>query len=232
MANPYFRQVPNLDYVSRLPNAKIGDYIQVKNLFKKGKLREDIFQNLAFFEKYKILGDNRPDNVAFEVYGDSTLDWVVLLSNNIVNIQSEWPLTQNSFDDCLFNKYMQQDDYTEEDVYNSVYNGIHHYETTEVKNSQGVVIVPAGLQVSSDYSVSYYDYFIDNQVDSGNIAVPVTNYEYEEKLNNDKRNIYLLKSTYLNIILDDMNDNMQYKKGSSQYVSETLKRADNIRLTS
>jgi len=62
--------------------------------------------------------------------------------------------------------------------------------------------------------------------------VPVTNYEYEEKLNNDKRNIYLLKSTYLNIILDDMNDNMQYKKGSSQYVSETLKRADNIRLTS
>jgi hypothetical protein len=232
MANPYFRQVPNLDYVSRLPNAKIGDYIQVKNLFKKGKLREDIFQNLAFFEKYKILGDNRPDNVAFEVYGDSTLDWVVLLSNNIVNIQSEWPLTQNSFDEYLFNKYMQQDDYTEEDVYNSVYNGIHHYETTEVKNSQGVVIVPAGLQVSSDYSVSYYDYFIDNQVDSGNIAVPVTNYEYEEKLNNDKRNIYLLKSTYLNIILNDMNDNMQYKKGSSQYVSETLKRADNIRLTS
>ena len=42
----YFRQVPNFDYVSRLPNANIGDYIPVKNIFKKGKLREDIFQDL------------------------------------------------------------------------------------------------------------------------------------------------------------------------------------------
>ena len=232
MANPYFRQIPNLEYVSRLPNAKIGDYLQVKNLFKKGKIREDIFQNLAFFEKYEINGNDRPDNVAFKVYGDSTLDWLVLLCNNIINIQSEWPLRQNAFDEYLFNKYMGQDDYSEEDVYNSVYNGIHHYETTEVKNSQGATIVPAGLQVSDGYSTSYYDYFIDSQVDTGNIAVPITNYEYEERLNNNKRNIYLLKSAYLNVIFDDMNNIMPYKKGSSQYVSETLKKGNNIRLTS
>ena len=65
----YFRQVPNLEYVNRLPDAKIGDYALVKNLFKRGKLREDIFQNLAFFTKYQIKGDDRPDNVAYEVYG-------------------------------------------------------------------------------------------------------------------------------------------------------------------
>ncbi len=223
MANPYFRQVPNLDYVSRLPNARIGDYLQVKNLFKKGKLREDIFQNLAFFEKYKILGDKRPDNVAFDVYGDSTLDWVVLLSNNIVNIQTEWPLTQTSFDEYVLNKYGD---------YETLYGGIHHYETTEVKNSQGVTIVPAGLEVPSGYSVSYYDYFIDRQVDTGDITVEVTNYDYEEKIEDNKRNIYVLKGTYLSIVLNDMEDIMPYKKGSSQYVSETLKRADNIRLTS
>jgi hypothetical protein len=219
----YFRQVPNFEYVSRLPDAKIGDYAPLKNLFKKGKLREDIFQNLAFFTKYQIKGNDRPDNVAFEVYQDSTLDWLVLLCNNIVNIQTEWPLPQQQFDDLMLAKYGN---------YNTLYGGIHHYETVEVKNSQGVVIVPAGLQVPSNYSISFYDYSSDRQIDSGNIAVPITNYEYEEKLENDKRNIFILKSRYLNVVLDDMGDIMPYKKGSSQYISEDLKRSDNIKLYS
>ena len=219
----YFQRVPDLNYVSRLPDANIGDYIRVKNLFKKGKLREDIIQNLAFFEKYKVIGDDRPDNVAFEVYDDASLDWVVLLSNNILNIQSEWPLPQTDFDTFLLDKY---------DDYNTLYNGIHHYETEEVKNSQGVTIVPAGLQVDSSYSVSYYDFFIEQQITTGNISVPVTNYEYEEKVENDKRNIFLLKPRYLNIVLDDMEELMQYKKGSTQFVNESLKTGDNIRLYS
>jgi hypothetical protein len=219
----YFQRVPDLNYVSRLPDSKIGDYIRVKNLFKKGKLREDIFQNLAFFEKYKIVGDDRPDNVAFEIYNDSSLDWIVLLSNNILNVQSEWPLPQTDFDRFVLDKYGD---------YDTLYNGIHHYETEEVKNRQGVTIVPAGLQVDSSYSVSYYDFFTDLQVTTGNLAIPVTNYEYEEKVENDKRNIFILKPRYLNIVFDDMEEIMQYKKGSSQFVSESLKNGDNIKLYS
>jgi hypothetical protein len=219
----YFQRVPDFNYVSRLPDSKIGDYVRVKNLFKKGKLREDIFQNVAFFEKYKIVGDDRPDNVAFEVYNDSSLDWIVLLSNNILNVQSEWPLPQTDFDRFVLDKYGD---------YDTLYNGIHHYETTEVKNSQGVTIIPAGLQVDSSYSVSYYDFFTDLQVTTGNLAIPVTNYEYEEKVENDKRNIFILKPRYLNIVFDDMEEIMQYKKGSSQFVSESLKNGDNIKLYS
>jgi hypothetical protein len=219
----YFQRVPDFNYVSRLPDSKIGDYIRVKNLFKKGKLREDIFQNLAFFEKYKIVGDDRPDNVAFEIYDDSSLDWVVLLSNNVLNVQSEWPLPQTDFDRFVLDKYGD---------YDTLYNGIHHYETTEVKNTQGVTIVPAGLQVDSSYSVSYYDFFTDLQVTTGNLATPITNYEYEEKVENDKRNIFILKPRYLNIVFDDMEEIMQYKKGSSQFVSESLKNGDNIKLYS
>jgi hypothetical protein len=219
----YFQRVPDFNYVSRLPDSKIGDYIRVKNLFKKGKIREDIFQNVAFFEKYKIVGDDRPDNVAFEIYDDSSLDWLVLLSNNILNIQSEWPLPQTDFDRFVLDKYGD---------YDTLYNGIHHYETTEVKNTQGVTIVPAGLQVDSSYSVSYYDFFTDLQVTTGNLAIPVTNYEYEEKVENDKRNIFILKPRYLNIVFDDMEEIMQYKKGSSQFVSESLKNGDNIKLYS
>ena len=79
----YFNQIPDFDYVSRLPDAKISDYITVKNLFKRGKLREDIFQDVSIFTKYQIKGDDRPDNVAFDFYGDSSLDWLVLTCNNL-----------------------------------------------------------------------------------------------------------------------------------------------------
>ena len=220
----YFRQLPNLQYVSRIAGSKnISDYIEVKNFFKKGKLRYDIFQELAFFEKYQIQGNDRPDNVAEKFYGESTFDWVVLLANNIINIQSEWPLLQNDLDSYLVEKY---------DNYDVLYNGIHHYETSEVKNSQGVTIVPAGLEVSSQYSVSYYDYFTSLPVDTGNIAVPVTNYDYEIKLEDAKRNIFLLKKEYLGIITNDMPEIMEYREGATQYVSSTLKRGDNIRLYS
>ena len=105
MTQSYFRQVPNFEYVNRTKgNTNISSYINVKNLFKRGKLRPDIFGNLNFFTKYKIIGDERPDNVAFKQYGDSNLDWVVLVANNIQNIQSEWPLPQQSLNEILLDK--------------------------------------------------------------------------------------------------------------------------------
>ena len=83
----YFSKIPDFEYVSRLPDSKISDYIPVKNIFMRGKLREDIFQNVAVFTKYKIKGDDRPDNVAFDVYGRMLiLTGLVLTSNNIINI--------------------------------------------------------------------------------------------------------------------------------------------------
>jgi len=215
----YFSRLPDFEYVSRLPDAKISDYIRVKNLFKKGTLREDIFQELAFFTKYNIKGNDRPDNVAFEVYGESNLDWLVLASNNIINVQTEWPLSQRDFDRFMLEKYS---------TYDNLFNGVHHYETTEVKNSKDVIIVPAGLKCESDYSVSFYDNTLQTTLTS--TAKTVTNYQYEEDLENKKRNIFLLKPQYINVAIDDLEEMMIYEKGSTQYKSKTLKRADNIRL--
>ena len=218
----YFNYVPDFAYPSRLPDAKISDYIVVKNLFKRGKLREDIYQNIAFFTKYEIIGNDRPDNVAAEIYGDSDLDWVVLISNNIVNVQSEWPLLQNDFDRFMLDKYGTYDKM----------NDTHHYETKEVKNTAGAVIVPEGLQVASDYSVTYYDWYQSGEVTRSDITTEVTNYDYESKLDDAKRNIFLLKNSYLHIITDDLEEMMSYKKGSTQYVNETLKAAVNIKIYS
>ena len=218
----YFSEVPNFEYVSRLPDAKISDYITVKNFFKRGFLREDIFQNLAFFTKYSITGNDRPDNVAFEIYQDSTLDWLVLMANNIVNIQNEWPLSNVDFDELMLDKYGS---------YDTLFNGIHHYETIEVKDARDVKIVNAGLKVESDYSVTFFDERAGG-MRTVTPTIPVTNYQYEQKVNEDKRNIYLLQPRYLQIVRDDLEDIMTYREGSTQYMSETLKRADNIRLFS
>ena len=216
----YFNHVPNLEYVNRLPNAKISDYITVKNLFKKNEIRPDIFNDATVFTEYQIKGDDRPDNVAFEVYKDSTLDWVVLLSNNIINIQTEWPLLQNDLDRFLLDKY---------GTYEKL-NAVHHYETKEIKDSAGVVMVPQGLNVASDYSITYWDSTVNGYVAQTDVPEPVTNYEYEMDIENRKRNIHLLKSNYLALVKDDMNELMKYKKGGTQYVSPTLKKGENIKL--
>ena len=218
----YFSEVPNIEYVSRLPDAKISDYITVKNFFKRGFLREDIFQNLAFFTKYSITGNDRPDNVAFEIYQDSTLDWLVLMANNIVNIQNEWPLSNVDFDELMLDKYGS---------YDTLFNGIHHYETIEVKDARDVKIVNAGLKVESDYSVTFFDERAGG-MRTVTPTIPVTNYQSEQKGNEDKRNIYLLQPRYVQVVRDDLEDLMIYREGSTQYMSETLKRADNIRLFS
>ena len=217
----YFNLIPDFNYVSRLPDAKISDYIRVKNFFRRVTLREDIYQNLTFFTKYPIDGDDRPDNVAQKVYENPDLDWLILLANNITHIPTEWPMAQNDFDRFLLDKY---------DNYDTIYNGVHHHETIEVKDSNNITIVPAGLEVSSDFTQSYYDYYNEESKTATNITRPVTNYEYEEKLENDKRQIFILKQEYLTVVLDDIDEIMPYEKGSTEFIDRNLKKAENIRL--
>lgn len=227
----YFRDIPNFNYVNRIPGSKISEYVEVKNLFKRGKLREDIFGNLAFFDKYKIIGDERPDNVAYKFYGDETFDWLVLLSNNIINIQTEWPMPQRAFDRYIFEKYSVGSE-SEEETYNRIYNGVYHYETRQVTNSYGTVLVKEGTIVDDpDFSITYYDDVLEAENMVTGIATPVTNYEYEIRIEDNKRNIFVLKPNFVGVVMNDIQNTYPYKPGSQQYVNSMLKQGDNIRLT-
>lgn len=222
MAQKYFRNVPNFEYVNRTKDGQnISDYTEVKNIFKRAKLRQDIFQDLTYFTKYQVVGDARPDNVAFEVYGDANLDWLVMLCNNIMNLETEWPLTQESFDNYVMNKYgsYEQIDAT------------RHYETIEIRDSNKLTIVPAGLEVPSDFSITFYDSGLGQMITESKVY-PVSNFEYESKLQEQKRNIYLLKANYIGIVIDDIEEIMPYISGSSQYINDRLVRGENIRLYS
>lgn len=221
MTKTYFRNVPDFNYVSRLEGQKnISEYTRVKNLFRRVKIREDLFNELSYFTKYKIIGDERPDQVAYKIYGTQDYDWIVLLSNNILNVQSEWPLSDESFNNYMINKYGSEDNFYT----------VRHYVTKEIKDSIGRIIVRPGLEVPSDYSISYYDSGV--QIETTDTTVAVTNYEYESNIQDEVRNIYLIKPNYLNLVIQNIDSIMPVKPGSTQYVSDDLSQGDNIRLYS
>ena len=223
----YFRKLPNLNYPSPLKTRESNlDVVQTKNLFRRAKVREDLFANFMQFDKYKILGDERPDNVAEKVYGNSDLDWVILMSNNIIDINNEWPLDQFQFNEYLNNKYTPNE-----------LASTHHYETEEFRDRDNQLIVPAGLIVDKNWSMEYLS---GEQIRSTNTPSitsnmsqnpvrEVTFLEFETSLNEQKRNINVLKQDLLGLFIKDFDRVMKYDK-SSQYVNRKLKNTENPRI--
>ena len=221
MAKNYFKYIPDFDYVSRLPKAQsISDYLRVKNLFKRTKISQTIFDDLTYFTKYQVIADERPDNIAYKIYGDSNLDWMVMLANNITNLQNEWPLEEQSFYRFLINKYGSE----------AGIETVHHYETQKVIDSKEKVIVPKGLEVPSNYSVTFLDSGTRKEQIRTNITDEITNRQYEEKIQDEKRNIFIIKPRFTGLILEEMERVMEYPKGSTQYVSPKVVRGENVRL--
>lgn len=216
----YFREVSDLLYQSQQSNRNSSyDYTRVKNLFRRAKIRDDFFQNATAFTKYKITGEERPDQVAEKVYGSSSYDWVVLISNNILNTRTEWPLSDAEFSNYLERKY------TEAELASP-----HHYETTLVTDTRGKMIVPAGKVVDSNFTVTYFDEVIGSTVTKSPVRM-VSIYEYEIQQNDKKRNIYVLRPRYLQTAIDDMRRIMSYGF-SSQYVDDNTKKGESSRILS
>ena len=216
--NAYFRQLPNLNYPS-LKNDRTSayDYQVVKNIFKRAVIRNDIFDEVTAFTKYSVVGDERPDNVADNFYNDSTLDWVVLTTNNIVHVRDEWPMGNQDFLTYLNGKY------TEAELAN-----IHHYETKVIRDSNGKLIQPSGLTVPADHSISFVDNGVLREESS---LTSFTFLEHETNVNDNKRNINILRSEYLNFFLESFEEIMEYKP-SKQFVTDSLKKTENPRLIS
>ena len=219
----YFRKLPNLDYPTLLKNKQSNtDYIETKNLFRRVKIREDLFSNFVVFDQYKIIGDERPDNVAEKVYGDDNLDWIILMSNNIIDIKNEWPLTQNDLSTYINEKYTQQE-----------LSNIHHYETIEFRDRNNQLLVPAGKVVDESFTIEYYlgesGLRNNGQLKTASPIKSVNNYENEVEINDKKRTINVVKEDILGLFLKDFNRIMKYDK-SSQYVNRKLKKTENIRI--
>lgn len=216
----YFRELPDLDYQSFLSTRSSNEeYLRVKNLFRRNKIRDDLQSVFTVFDKYKIVEGARPDTIADEIYGSSELDWVVLLSAGITNIRNQWPLSNRDLYNYVEKKYGIEN-----------MNAIHHYETKEIKDSLGKLIMTEGNIVDENFSINYYDLGLKRQVfnDKTYSRRGITNYEYESKKNDEKSSIYILKPGYIQQFLSDMRFNMLYGK-STEYVNDKLIRTQNTR---
>jgi len=216
--NSYFRQIPNLDYPSlRNDRNSAYDYQVVKNIFKRAVIRDDIFNEITAFTKYSVVGDERPDQVAYQFYNDSGLDWVILATNNIIHVRDEWPMGNQDFLTYLNGKY------TETELAN-----IHHYETKIIRDSSGTLIQPEGKRVPAGYTVNFLD---NGTLRSESSLTSFTFLEHETDLNDAKRNINILRPEFLGLFLENFADIMEYKP-SKQFVTDKLKKTENPRVIS
>ncbi len=250
----YFRELPNISAVSILPGRQRSDErVLIKNIYKRAKLRTDVDYAITAFDFKVIKEGDRPDTIADKLYGDPELDWVILITNNIINIRDQWPLSNNDLQSFMLNKYGSQAAILEP----------HHYETREIRDSFNRTVLEAGLEVDEDYTFTYstlngntvttdkkfYDDLQANkEVDengdpiftqaykntfillNASAAGPVSNLKYETLKNDGKRIIRVLKPEFLGGFISDMRAIMKYET-SSQYIDRTTKAAYNPRQT-
>ena len=211
----YFRELPNIRYPSFLKEKTSSfDYVEAKNLFRRTKLRDDLQNNFTLFEKYVIPGEARPDNVAQELYGSDQFDWVVLIVAGINNVRNEWPLNaRDLYNYCL-------------DKYGDALNSVRFFETTEVKDSSGRLILPKGKVVDSNFTIPKPG----TPTATLNPVVGISNFEYETRLNDDKRSIFILRKGYLQDFVNDFREVMTYRE-SSEFISSKVIQTENTNIT-
>ena len=211
----YFRELPNLRYPSFLKDKTSSlDYVEVKNIFRRAKIRDDLQNNFTVFNKFQIPEGARPDTVAEALYGSAQFDWVVLTVAGIINVRNEWPLNN-------------RDLYTYSlDKYGDSLNSTRFFETTEVKDSSSRLILPKGKIVDQGFTIPKPG----EPTATLNPVVGVSNYEYETRLNEDKRPIYILREEYLQQFLNDMREMMTYNE-SSEFIDERTLQTENTYIT-
>ena len=228
----YFRHLPNIAYQSPLSHKnRSDDYIIIKNIFRRTKLFDFLSSNVSVFQKFVIGDGARPDTVAEDLYGDSSLDFVVILTAGITNINHQWPIQDHQVYDFALEKYGSEAEMT----------SIHHYETLEIIDDKGRLILPPELIVDGDFKISgtvnkypstrytlksltgnrQLDDKDEFSVTTDNIASPVTNLEFEYKENEKRREIDVLRNSYVNMFVEDMKDIVRYDRSSS-YITSNL----------
>jgi hypothetical protein len=184
--NYYFKNFPTVDY----DLLKNGNKITVPNLTVRYKIQDIVKRRRAAFYSYNIEEGERPDLVAFKWYQDASLDWIILLTNDIVDPQFEWPLDREAFEGYVTKKYGSV---------TTAYETVHHYEMI----LQHQTVTYDGLTVAENYvEVDEATYLTTDPNDRRS----VTAYEFEDRLNAARREIKILDPKFVNVIRNQVEE--------------------------
>ena len=170
-----------MSYFSRFPLmaydvAGDGNYKLLPNILRRVKLRAGIRSGSFLFDSYDVTNGERPEDIAFKLYGDPELHWVILMTNNITDRFYQWPLTQPQLQAHLEDKYGAG---SEDDV--------HHYEIPQ----------SSGPTSSRDFS-----HMVECNADEDNVSI-ISNREYEERKQDEYRQIKLLDPQFLETFVEE-----------------------------
>ena len=218
----YFSLLPDLQYDTKPISYPFSesDFTITKNFFKRSKIDPNIFGYATFYRKYAITEGVKIETLARNYYGSQYYDWVIILTNNFINPQFSIPL-----DEWTLRKV------AEEKYGDTTYNGIHHYETSEIRSGETidglkVVALKGGLTVDKNFYDSPFTYWDGTQhitVNGNTVSIPITNYEHELAENEKKREIYILRRSYFNRFVEEFKQQNLYSE-SSDFINKRLKK--------
>jgi hypothetical protein len=168
----YFSKFPLMAYDMK------GDqnYKLLPDILRRVKLRTGIRSGTFLFDNYDVKDGERPEDVAFKLYGDAEYHWIVLMTNNITDRYYQWPLSQPQFQEYITDKYGAGSE-----------DAVHHYEKTQ----------DSGPTSSRDNS-----HLVECNSDDGDPAI-ISNRQYEQRKQDEYRQIRLLDKRYLGAFVEE-----------------------------
>ena len=193
-----------------------GKFKLSKNLFRRVRARDSINSIFSSSTKYTVKSGQTPDEIAYDLLGDSSYYWTILLINNITDTQTQWP-----FDDYELDKII-------EDRYGNLADKIRHWETKEVKDSYDNIVLDSGIIIevfsnttaqnassytptwSWTYAYSRSDSAVTERTLTGSDLYPTTNREYEHQLNDLKREIWIPQPSSISLMESEIEELLEY----------------------
>tara|TARA_B100000287_G_scaffold433897_1_gene496812 strand:- start:43 stop:714 length:672 start_codon:yes stop_codon:yes gene_type:complete len=219
----YFSLIPDIEYDNKPISYPFSesDFVTAKNFFRRYKISDDIYGYATYYKKYSIQDDLNIETLANDYYGSPFYDWVIVLTNNYINPQFAFPVNAETVRKIAEEKYGESE----------AYSGIHHYETIEKKSGQtvdglDVIALKGGLTVDKKFYDSQFTYFNGTQavsVNGNTVSKAVTNFEHELYENEKRREVYILRKSYLRRFVDDFKKKNLYTK-SSDFISQRIKK--------
>jgi hypothetical protein len=173
----YFNRFPTMIYDMK----NDGNYKLLPDILRRVKQRSAIKDGQFIFDNYDVVEGEKPEDVAYKWFGDAQLHWVILMTNNVLDRYYDWPMNQAQFAEFLTDKYGTNMD------------AVHHYEIT--KDSGRTT-----GQGPNDYS-----YLVEVNSDTVN-ATSISNRQYEERIQDQKRSIRLLNQRHLSDFLEEFDN--------------------------
>ena len=157
------------------------DFLYVKNIWRRAEILTEFKAQISLFDEENVQDGERPEDIATRLYRNPFYNWTIFVINDITDYYAQWPRSVTQLQDFISQKYSNPQ-------------ATKHHVTTEVKDANNNIIVPAGKVVPSNFQVSYYN---GSTTVTANPVVSITNAMYETELNSKKQKIQVIKPSII-----------------------------------